>query len=193
MPSMVRTPVRRLGAASLVAAITVLLTACGNQVLMVGDSVTVGAGPAVQSALDAEGWSTTVDARVGRPTDEALAVVRARRGANSRFIIESGYNDAGDPATYRARLAAILDELADADAVVVVTLNESRWYYATANQTIWQLAATHPNVYVADWAAVTRSTPGLVGSDGIHLTTAGSAAMSRLLADLFGPAALPGA
>lgn len=178
---------RRLASVGLGLVLVLLLAGCGNKVLMVGDSVTVGAGPAVDQKLTGIGWDATVDGKVGRTTSEMLSVVRSRRADNNVFIIEAGYNDAADTGAFRSRLAAILDDLRDADVVVVVTLYESRGYYATANATIRDLASSHPNVVIADWAAKARATGGLVSSDGVHLTTAGYSAMAQLLADVLGP------
>ena len=181
---------RKLHASLLAATLVFVLGGC-NRVLMVGDSVTVGAASATQQRLNDRGWDATIDGRVGRTTDEALAVIRARRGDNNIFVVESGYNDAGDPNLYRQRMTAILDELANADLVVVVNLNESRWYYTSANATIRDLAASRPNVRIADWNAKVRATGGLVQSDGIHLTTAGANAMADLVGETTGYA--PGA
>lgn len=171
--------------AALAGVLIASLSGC-NKVLVAGDSVSVGAGPLTDQKLEERGWDATVDARVGRPTDEVLSVVRARRADTDIFVVESGYNDAGDPGIFRQRLASILDELADAQLVVVVTLNESRGYYSTANATIWDLASTHPNVRVADWAAITRTFGGLVSGDGVHLTDTGKVVMGDLIANSVG-------
>jgi len=177
---------RRVSAGLLAAVLVLALSGC-NKALMVGDSVTVGAGPVVDQRLTDNGWEATTDGRVGRNTDEVRSVIRQLRADSNVLVVESGYNDAGDSNVFRSRMAGILDDNADVGLIVVVTLNESRGYYSTANAIIWDLASTHPNVRVADWASVTRYTGGLVSGDGVHLTSAGNTAMANLIADTVGP------
>lgn len=171
-----------------IALVGVLALAGCTPLLMVGDSITVGVSSYVEPQYQDQGWTPTIDGRVGRPTDEVLQVIRARRGDTKVFVVETGYNDAGDPALFRSRFQAIVDELAGADQVVVVTLAESRSYYVTANQTIRQVIAGRPNVVVADWATRVRSVPGALQSDGIHLNPAGAVALAQLLAETIGTA-----
>ncbi|MEZ5144010.1 MAG: hypothetical protein R2726_16045 [Acidimicrobiales bacterium] len=172
--------------AALVVATVLVLAGC-TPLLMVGDSITVGTSSYVEPKLSDGGFVATIDGRVGRPTDEVLQVIRAKKGDTEYFVVETGYNDAGDPALFRTRFQAIVNELAGAKKVVVVTLTESRSYYVTANQTIRALVAGRPNFVIADWAFLVNFVPGALQSDGIHLTPAGSAALAQLIADTVGP------
>lgn len=173
--------------AALAVAAVLLLAGC-TPLLMVGDSITVGASSAATSEFEARGFLATIDGRVGRPSDEVLQVIRAQRGDTEYFVVETGYNDAGDPALFRSRFRAIVNELAGAKRVVVVTLSESRSYYVTANQTIRQEIAGRPNFVIADWATRVRSVPGALQPDGIHLTPTGSAALATLIGETMGSA-----
>jgi hypothetical protein len=150
-----------------------LLSAC-TPILMVGDSITAGAKASLGPELTSAGWSADIDGVVGRTTAQGLAVVRAKRGDTGYFVIDLGYNDAGNTTVYRDRLFAILGELRAAKTVWVVNLNESRSYYATANQIIGVAPFWYPNVRVIDWASVARANPGAIQPDGVHLTGAGS-------------------
>lgn len=169
--------------AALVAAITaaVLVLSSCTPILMVGDSITASSAQPTADELTSQSWAPSVDGVIGRTTDQGLQVIRARRGDSRHFIVELGYNDAGDPNLYRSRLWAILVELQGADRVWVVNLNESRSYYATANRTIDEMRFWFPNMRVIDWASVARSTPGLVKSDGVHLTPAGTVRFAQVV------------
>lgn len=177
---------RRAVRGAALALVSVLVLAGCTPLLMVGDSITVGVSSYVEPHYEDQGWVPTIDGRVGRPTDEVLQVIRTQRGDTQVFVVETGYNDAGDPALFRSRFQAIVNELAGAQKVVVVTLAESRSYYVTANQTIRSLIAGRPNFVVADWATRVRSVPGALQSDGIHLTPAGATALAQLLAETIG-------
>lgn len=176
---------RRFLTAAVVGGMVLALSAC-TPVFLVGDSVMVGAGPVANDKLDDMGWIPSHDGRVGRQTSEGLSVIQAKRGDTQYFVVELGYNDAASSSLYRSRLRSVLDELAGAQKVVVVNLAESRSYYVSGNQIIRDEVAAHPNAVIADWASIVAYTPGLTGSDGIHLTTKGNERMAQLIADTLG-------
>lgn len=172
----------RVGASLLFFAGLLLATAC-TPVLMVGDSVMVGAGPvASQKFEEAGAWSPRFDGEVGRRTDEGLEVIRALVPGYEFVVVELGYNDAWHSA-YRTRIRAILDELSGRQRVVLVNMAEVQSYYVTGNQILREEAAGRDNVRIADWASVVATTSGLTASDGIHLTTAGNNRMAQLIFD----------
>lgn len=171
----------RIGASLLFFAGLVLATAC-TPVLMVGDSVMVGAGPVASQRFEDAGWAPRFDGEVGRRTDEGLAVIRELVPGYDFVVVELGYNDAWHSA-YRTRIRAILDELAGRHRVVLVNMAEVQPYYVTGNQILREEAAGRDNVRIADWASVVASTSGLTASDGIHLTTAGNTRMAQLIFD----------
>lgn len=164
----------------------VAVTGC-VPVLMVGDSVTVGAGSATTDAVVDDGWALTHDGEVGRTTAEGLEVLRARKEGFRAYVIELGYNDAWHR-DYRARLRAVLDEVVGADRIVVVNMAEVQPYYVTGNQIIREEVARTPNAVIADWARVAAANPHYTHSDGIHLTSAGNTALAELIAATLGPA-----
>lgn len=174
-------PDRRRARALLITAlvgVTLVLSSC-TPLLMVGDSITVGTKDATNSQLTPQGWSAEIDGQVGRTTDQGLQVIKAKRGSMEHFIVELGYNDAGNTTVYRDRLLAILDELRGAKQVWLVNLTESRSYYASANQIIAVAPLYYPNVKVVDWASVAKAHPEAIQSDGVHMTATGY----QLLAD----------
>ncbi len=171
----------RVGASLLFFAGLVMATAC-TPVLMVGDSVMVGAGPVASQRFEDAGWRPRADGEVGRRTDEGLAVIRELVPGYDFVVVELGYNDAWS-SSYRSRIRAILDELAGRHRVVLVNMNEVQSYYRTGNQILREEAAGRDNVRIADWASIAATTPGLTVSDGIHLTTAGNTRMAQLIFD----------
>jgi len=179
---------RRAARALLVAALvgaTLVLSSC-TPLLMVGDSITVGTKDSTNGQLTPQGWTADIDGQVGRTTDQGLQVIRAKRGSMEHFIVELGYNDAGDPTTYRDRLVAILNELHDAKQIWLVNLTESRSYYVTANQMIAIAPLYFPNVKVIDWASVAKAHPEAIGPDGVHMTATGYQMLATTIANALG-------
>jgi hypothetical protein len=147
-------------------------------VFVVGDSVLLGAADAISLAF--ADWGAVVDAAVNRSTGAGLEVLRARRAEVQDVVVLSlGYNDGAAPAQWAAQVTATLDELADVELIVWLTLREARDYYVEDNRILRELAATRPNVVVADWNAV--APPEGLGNDGLHLNATGAAAMTGLI------------
>ena len=94
------------------------------------------------------------------------------------MIIDLGTN--GPPTD--ADLAQVLDALAGAHAVVLVTTREPRSWQDVSNQRLVAAAAGHPNVVIADWYAASAGHPEYFVSDGVHLTQAGGQAYVETLA-----------
>ena len=89
-----------------------------------------------------------------------------------------GYND--DPRGYD--VGALMRALrADgAEAVVWVTMRETRSVYAATNDEIRAAARHWPAMRIADWNAVSAGRPWFA-SDGLHLNAKGAMALSGLL------------
>jgi lysophospholipase L1-like esterase len=68
-----------------------------HRVFVVGDSLTVGTQPWLRAAMHRHGWSLAgVDARVGRPVSEGLAVLRAHRASLPPVVLVAlGTNNLG--------------------------------------------------------------------------------------------------
>jgi peptidoglycan/LPS O-acetylase OafA/YrhL len=93
-------------------------------------------------------------------------------------VINVGYND--DPRGYD--VSAVMRRLrADgAEAVVWVTMRETRSIYATTNDEIRAAARRWPAMRIADWNAVSAGRPWF-GSGGLHLNAKGALALAGLL------------
>ena len=79
-------------------------------------------------------------------------------------------------------LRRILDDLAGARRVVLVTTHDPRAWQDDANTRIRQAAIGRPNVVVVDWYAISADHPEWFVHDGVHLTQDGGQAYAEALA-----------
>lgn len=160
-----------------------------RRVVVIGDSVILGAQSTITSSFSAKGWAVTFDAAVNRSTSAGLAAIESHRAElTDSLVVNLGANDAGDTASFRRKVKAILDATAQVPHVYWVTIREVRDYYGAANQVVRELAAGRPNVTVVDWHAATQGATDLTASDGLHLNGAGAVRMAQVVTDavLFG-------
>lgn len=149
-----------------------------TRVLVLGDSVILGAQSAIPAALP--GREVTEDAVVSRSTS-ATAAAAAGHGTDwDVVVILVAHNDGGSPSAYQPGYRRMLDQFAGASRVVLLTLHEVRPYYGAVNAFLRSQVGARPNVSVVDWNAVANANPGATGGDGLHLTGSGA----RLMADL---------
>lgn len=170
--------------ASLCASFAGVGTAGAQQrhVVVVGDSVILGAQSAMVGAFNGAGWSISFDAAVNRSTAAGAAAIDGHAmELTDTLVINLGANDAGNTGAYRQRIEQIFAATASVPHVYWLTIREVRDYYPAANQTLREAAAAHPNVTVLDWHGVTVGRTDLTSSDGLHLNGAGAAAMTDLV------------
>ncbi len=155
-----------------------------RRVVIVGDSIVLGAQGPMVAALQGQGWNVTFDASVSRSTSAGADAVESHRGElDDSLVISLGANDAGNPGAFRSKVRALLDANAGVPHVYWLTIREVRDYYGPANQILFEEAAARPNVSVIDWNGVTLGSSGLTSGDGLHLTPSGASAMSQLVVD----------
>jgi lysophospholipase L1-like esterase len=153
-----------------------------RRVVVVGDSVILGARAPMTSAFESQGWAVTFDAAVSRSTSAGLGAIESHRAQlTDSLVVSLGANDAGNTATFAGRVRAIMDATATVPHVYWVTIREVRGYYGPANQVLRDAAAGRPNVTVIDWHAATAGTTALTAGDGLHLNGAGAARMTELV------------
>jgi len=164
------------------------LPAGANTVYVLGDSVTLGAGATVPPAL--AGWDVTFDAKESRRIDQGTSIVQARGGAMGRVLVVHLCTNWGG-GDYTAAADKLLGSLQGVERVVWVTCTPWLPAVGTADAAIASLPAGHPEVVVADWAAVS-GTPGYTYDDGLHLKPAGAAGLAQVIAAAVGPPPLAG-
>jgi len=155
-------------------------------IYVLGDSVILGAETTVPPAL--RGWQVTFDAKESRRIDQGTAIVQAHGGAMGRVLVVHLCTNWGG-GDYRAAADRLLGSLVGVERVVWVTCTPWLPAVADADAVIRALPASHPQVVVADWAAMS-ATPGYTYSDGLHLRPTGAAGLAYLVAGAVGP--LPG-
>lgn len=151
-----------------------------TKVLLVGDSVMLGAAPQFGAALP--GREVVVDAKVNRSTGQGAQVVAERGSDWDVVVVMLGHNDGGSPGAYQPPASRINDQLAGVPRVVWLSIHEVRPYYRDVNAFLRSQAASHPNVHVADWNALVSANPGSTAGDGLHLNGRGAGLMAGLVA-----------
>lgn len=159
-------------------------------VIVIGDSLAVGMAPALRS--DLAGDAVSVDARVGRPLAEGMAVLAATAlpaGDHPVLALSLFTND--DPRAVRALEAAVRESLrrvGPRGCAVWATIRRPALdgvSYAAANTRLEALAADPRllgRLLVVPWAQEASRHPGWVAPDGVHGTPEGYAARAALYA-----------
>jgi peptidoglycan/LPS O-acetylase OafA/YrhL len=149
----------------------------GADVVVVGDSVMVGAAPTLVARMPA----IDIDAAVGRQLRDVSDILAGVRAANRlRPIVVLGLGNNGSATA--DQLERMMGELSDVPRIIIVTANAPRAWRDTVNDRFVDLASRHPNIRVVDWNAIVSAESGLVGDDGIHLTAPGAARLADVLA-----------
>jgi hypothetical protein len=133
---------------------------------LIGDSILDGGRKEVGAAL--ADWDLTLDAEVGRPSSEGLALAEtAVDGGADVVLVELGTNDSF-PIEFRSDLIQILDSLREVPLVLWQTTRgpEDVPSIPAVNQAIREVTPTYPNVAIADWESFVPAEA--VQVDGIH-------------------------
>jgi hypothetical protein len=148
----------------------------GRAPLAIGDSVLLGAAPAVA----ARGYE--IDVRGCRQLSEGLDLLRTRAGAGSlpRFVVlVLGTNGA----LTRGEIAIALRIVGPDRLLGLVTPRELGGGSGSDAATLRAIADERPRrTLLLDWVAFAAGRGGLTYGDGIHLTPAGHHAMAELMA-----------
>jgi len=151
-----------------------------GQVTAVGDSVLLDAEPTLRSAIpgidfqatEGEQWYTGV---------EHLAALKASGSLGAIIIVSLSTNG---PIS-QANIDSLLATAGDASRIILVNTHVPRDWQDPNNAVIAATAATHHNVVVADWHALSQAHPEWFYGDGIHLPIGGigASALANLIAD----------
>ncbi|HEV8298909.1 MAG TPA: acyltransferase family protein [Acidimicrobiales bacterium] len=148
----------------------------GNDVLFLGDSVMLGAKPALLRHFPAG----AVDAVVGRQLRDCADLIRTMRTAGQlrgTVVLHLGTNGSATP----DQLDEILGLLQDVPRVIMLNTTAPRPWRDAVNDRLEELPSRFANVRLIDWRSVTREEHGLLVEDGIHLTPVGAERYSALL------------
>lgn len=162
-------------------------TASPTKVLVVGDSLTVGADGSGELPAT---W--TVDAEVGRTTAQGIEVLEATDIATfDAVIVALGANDySSSEATFSSQIATVMTLVGDSKPVWWVNVDIGSAALAAAsegpNKALGAAVTTYPNLKLGDWnaAAASTITEGMRAGDKTHYTAAGYVIYGKFLAAL---------
>ena len=150
----------------------------GDQVTIIGDSVTLISAEALQAALP----GVYIDAIVSRQmktTAEVATALRAAGALRPYVVLSLATNSTVTDRVMEEAVAAIGPD----HQIVLVTGYGDRPWIGPTNDQLRAAAERHPNVVVADWQSALAAAPDGVGKDGVHPQGAGRDLYARTLAD----------
>ncbi|HEY3982070.1 MAG TPA: acyltransferase family protein [Streptosporangiaceae bacterium] len=142
--------------------------------------------------LQISGARSIVETWEGQPNARTVAEKLKAENYNGCWVLALGTNDTADvyvgsPVGLSARIQQMMSVIGQQPVmwVNVISLPEAPVDYSEAQMQLWNQALTracakYPNMRVYDWAAVAK--PRWFISDGIHYTSPGYKARSRLIA-----------
>lgn len=151
----------------------------GRDITVVGDSVVVGATPALQQALP----GVVVDAKVSRFIQDVPGIVANLKAQNQlrRFVVVSANTNAAANAGSYEQIAAAAG---DGHILVIVTGYGDRSWIPVANQGAYDYVRAHPGTAViADWNTAIGAHTDMLASDGIHPNESGAALYASTVKD----------
>jgi lysophospholipase L1-like esterase len=148
----------------------------------IGDSITDGATPFIESALP--DWTLGFDAVVGRGSNSGIAPAEAQGAAVPTpdvVVVELGTNDAS-PDAFAQNALQIMEALKDVPLVVWQTVHSPAEDVPEINETIRRIAASNPNTTIADWNHFVSD--DMLVTDGVHPLSEHESAMADLVAPI---------
>jgi peptidoglycan/LPS O-acetylase OafA/YrhL len=151
-------------------------------VTVVGESVTLGAAPALQAHW---GHTVQIDAVEARQFEDGVRAIEAF-AAEGRLtpvvVVHLGNNGVAPPGALERVVAAVGPER----RLVLVSVRVPRRWEGQVNGEVLRTVAAHPNVLLADWNTTSASEPGLLIDDGVHLTARGHEVYRDLIVQVTG-------
>jgi lysophospholipase L1-like esterase len=153
-----------------------------RRLLIVGDSVMLGAHEELAARLGATGWQVTPILAESLHTYDAPALVDDNRQAvGDVVVIGLGTNDGQTPGQFAGWIDGLMEHLRGVKRVFWVNLPEFADWVPAANAEITAARQRWRHLRVIDWGARAAQDPSLRYGDGIHLTAAGRAAIADLV------------
>ncbi len=156
------------------------------RLFIVGDSVSLGAQPAIRERMSRLGWLVKQVSVESLHTHQAPGIVAAnRRWIGDVVIVQLGTNDGGDP-QFAAWIDQLMATLKNVPRVYWINLRNFRGFVPTANAMIDAAAKRWKNLRVIDWHSYATPRPWIVAGDGYHLNADGQARMAKIIEDEVG-------
>jgi peptidoglycan/LPS O-acetylase OafA/YrhL len=144
----------------------------------IGDSVMLGAAPALQARFGSTGY---IDAKVNRQFSAGIDVARTleQQGKLGQVMVV----DLGNNGPIRqADMDNMMKLVPQGVEVMLVTVRVDAPWQGAVNQALMDTKAHYPAVKVADWFAYSQNHPEWFWSDGTHLRPEGANAYAELIA-----------
>lgn len=135
----------------------------------IGDSVLLGAKPAVESVFGPDAVVDALESRQFKHADDVARELRTTGELGDIVVLHLGTNGAFNSDTWDE----VMTELSDRDRVIVLTVNVPRRWEPIVNAAIRDGHERWPEVEIIDYKSFADAHPELYGSDGVHLTVAG--------------------
>lgn len=148
---------------------------CNADVLIIGDSVTDEATPAIKKVLP----NAVVDGKTSRQIQrgpEVLAKYK-NQGIRPRVLV---YALGSNGVLYGDRLVQNLIDTAEGRPMFLVTIRDPNPLQDINNEILNRLANNNPNVGIIDWWAASEGHREYLVDDGTHPTNAGAAVIANL-------------
>ncbi len=152
------------------------------QVTAIGDSVMLGAAPALQAKIP----ELRVDAEKSRQMGHAIDIIRAQKAAGTLspvVVIHLGTNGT----IVDGHMEALLSLLADRQRVVFVNLKVPRSWEQADNDVIQRYVPRFGNAVLINWNGEGSIHPEFFAADGFHLNTDGAIRYADLIAAQINP------
>lgn len=167
-----------------------------NRVFLEGDSVMRGMAIGNPDALDlyvaSLGWKLTVDAEVGRFTDEGVSEMKRRSTEVHQVVVAMlGNNYYGDVARFAGEITDMLESFPDVRLFVMFTVPEFEPAQREVNDVLRLAAGADDRLVLIDWERMSREIDGVMTSDGVHPTSYGADVLAQAIGLTLGLA--PGA
>jgi hypothetical protein len=152
--------------------------------LVVGDSLAQATeGPLAGLLPD---WRIETSASRGRHIDDGVAEIVSRSNLPDVIVVSLGTNDnPSETESFAAHVQRVLDAAGPSRCVVWANISRPPYAgvsYSGYNHELARFSFANPNLIVVDWAGISHSQPGLLGSDGVHATSQGYAVRAQAIA-----------
>jgi len=150
------------------------------KIALLGDSVMLGASPAVQQLL---GPNAVIAAKTSRQVSDGIDIVRGWKAAGwlgeAAIVVHLGNNGT----FFEQQFDQMMQELKDAPRVVFLTVRVPRPWQDSVNETIRAGVERHKDKAVlVDWQTFSEGHPDWFYTDGMHLDPNGAPHYAELLA-----------
>ena len=163
-----------------------------GRVVVVGDSLTVGAEENLRRLAELHGFTLELSAAIGRQIPAGVDELRRLDAPSAELVVVAlGTNDAAQPGFDRALADERIDQaLAATGGAPVAWVNVYRDPGTAAgdaaqvfNQALLEAESRHATLSALDWAWFVRAHPEVMADDRVHHTWEGYVARSRWLRD----------